>query len=499
MIEKYSAISKLSKGKSLLYIEDNNGLRKKVSTLLKEYVKNLYLAKSAEEGLSHFKHYHPDIIVTDLSLPDFPGIEVIQKIREADKEIKIIITTAYQDKQELIDAIDYTVSGFLDKPFQLENLLEKIQRCFEEIKSEEDRCLFNAYLNDLYNYEDTLTLLLKGKNLIFANKVFLKYFNVGSIKEFVNDNPDFGQLFLKHKGFLFGDRWFETALENADHLFHVKMLDGDKNSTHFVFKLHPIPDKASMSILSLHDITELNLLSLFDEDAAKEDKRLRDKSAISNLFQVIKRNHAEIKLHSNYKGLKITQPGFLIHADFEFSVIKTSFLQLKAIQHENRVIIDSELLPERVIAYNINGINFEEQTFSIADATFEKDKNSQAEEMWLHPEPKHKITLLLQGKTFFGKVTIHSLSKKGAKLSLNAMPAGLSINMTVKVDMVFSMHGKPVIINTDAKVSSITEKSKSFELTVYFELPEYFEHILSDYLAYRQMALIREYKALQYG
>ena len=66
----------------------------------------------------------------------------------------------------------------------------------------------------------------------------------------------------------------------------------------------------------------------------------------------------------------------------------------------------------------------------------------------------------------------------------------------VIVDMVFSMGSKPLIINTKAKVKSLSELKKEFEVILIFEHDTNIKKLLTEYVANRQMALIREFKKL---
>lgn len=73
-------------------------------------------------------------------------------------------------------------------------------------------------------------------------------------------------------------------------------------------KLRKIPEKKDYYILSFDDVPELNLMSLFDSDAARDDENSLDKMAILTLLQVVKDNSSEVKVHNFYKGLTIVNP-----------------------------------------------------------------------------------------------------------------------------------------------------------------------------------------------
>lgn len=85
---------------------------------------------------------------------------------------------------------------------------------------------------------------------------------------------------------------------------------------------------------------------------------------------------------------------------------------------------------------------------------------------------------------------------RGAKVVLSLLPAGFKEKSEIVVDMVFYIETKPLIINTKAKVKSIIEQKREFEIIVEFEEDRGAKHLLTEYVASRQMALIREFKKL---
>ena len=80
---------------TILYIEDDEGVRTINSRFLNRMFNELYEAKDGQEGYELYKKYHPDIILTDIKMPRLDGISLAKKIREKDKTTKIIINKYY--------------------------------------------------------------------------------------------------------------------------------------------------------------------------------------------------------------------------------------------------------------------------------------------------------------------------------------------------------------------------------------------------------------------
>lgn len=69
-----------------------------------------------------------DLVLTDYAMPEMNGIELLQKIRQTNKAIPVIIMTAYGDRELVVEAIHYRGNGFIDKPFDMDELLEVISQ-----------------------------------------------------------------------------------------------------------------------------------------------------------------------------------------------------------------------------------------------------------------------------------------------------------------------------------------------------------------------------------
>lgn len=141
---------------TLLYVEDEDGIRNQLSKFLNHVSDNLIIASNGEEGLDLFKQHSPDIVISDIKMPIMNGIEMVKAIKEVNPKQHIIFTTAHSDSNFFMDAIDMQVDGYILKPVNLDKLEEKIENIKEHIK------LKNYYIThqkDLEHkaYTDSLT------------------------------------------------------------------------------------------------------------------------------------------------------------------------------------------------------------------------------------------------------------------------------------------------------------------------------------------------------
>ena len=73
----------------------------------------------------------PDLVLLDIRLPKLNGIEVLKRIKEIDEGIKVILITAYSNLSSRNKAVEYGANDYLTKPFDNNDLLERISKVFE--------------------------------------------------------------------------------------------------------------------------------------------------------------------------------------------------------------------------------------------------------------------------------------------------------------------------------------------------------------------------------
>lgn len=116
-------------------------------------------------------------------------------------------------------------------------------------------------------------------------------------------------------------------------------MDDTAEPHHFILKLTHISEGENFYILSLTDITQLGLLSLYDKNSLEHDKALQDQKTIYNLLEAAREGGAVVKLYNFYKGLTICNNAVLSRVTRESFTCKSSTMQQKAAQIEQKIII----------------------------------------------------------------------------------------------------------------------------------------------------------------
>lgn len=117
---------------NVLIVEDILVARNSLSKILSSFVNNIYTSSNGLEGLETFKKNHDniDIVLTDINMPIMDGIEMIENIRQIDKDILIYIITGQKDNDYTYDIKKLSVNDFFLKPLKFELMLNKINKDF---------------------------------------------------------------------------------------------------------------------------------------------------------------------------------------------------------------------------------------------------------------------------------------------------------------------------------------------------------------------------------
>ncbi|NQY54207.1 MAG: response regulator [Campylobacteraceae bacterium] len=159
---------------TILYVEDDEGVRTINSRFLQRMFNELYLAVDGEEAYELYNKYSPDIILTDINMPRLNGIDLSKRIRENDSSVKIIISTAFSDKKYLLDAIELNLEKYIIKPLNSRNLLPALTKAVNSLENETN---FKVILDENFYFDNNTSLFYNCDVIIDLNKkelLFLK-------------------------------------------------------------------------------------------------------------------------------------------------------------------------------------------------------------------------------------------------------------------------------------------------------------------------------------
>jgi DNA-binding NarL/FixJ family response regulator len=120
---------------SIIVVEDDDDVREELVEILSSLFKHVAEAKDGCEGLEYIQKYKPDVLISDISMPCLDGLDMLREVKKAHKDIVAIFTTAFSEKNYLLDAINIQANGYLLKPIDVDELIKKIK---DNIKVEDE-------------------------------------------------------------------------------------------------------------------------------------------------------------------------------------------------------------------------------------------------------------------------------------------------------------------------------------------------------------------------
>lgn len=118
--------------KRILIIDDEATIRFLLKEAVTEWGYDSVEVGRAQQGIDLIKNEKFDLVLLDIQLPQMNGLEAIQKIREFNTEIPVFILTAFHNLESVIGMLDVDVQEFIQKPFDIDDLEEKIKKIVED-------------------------------------------------------------------------------------------------------------------------------------------------------------------------------------------------------------------------------------------------------------------------------------------------------------------------------------------------------------------------------
>ena len=216
----YVSLEKYAKDISILFVEDDKGISKKMELLLYEIFSKIEVAFDGNEALEKYYNFYkanneyPDLIITDIRMPNMDGIELIKHIYKENPNQKIIVLSAHNESEYLMELVNLGIYRFILKPMDYDNFFEIIFKISKEIYMEKykvsdkkeiflklnDSLIWNKELKQLYLDDKLLKLtkkefllvelLVKIPEKIFVNEEIISYI----WKDEFDSNPDISNL-----------------------------------------------------------------------------------------------------------------------------------------------------------------------------------------------------------------------------------------------------------------------------------------------------------------
>ena len=133
-------------------VDDEQSIRRLCMTVGQGLGFDCAEAETAEAALESVEAVLPDIIVTDLKLPNLTGVELLRKIKEQLPRTEVAIMTGHGSIESAVEAMRQGAYDYIEKPFRVEKLRQLLQRMAEKVRLVNE----NQFLRERVNTETQL-------------------------------------------------------------------------------------------------------------------------------------------------------------------------------------------------------------------------------------------------------------------------------------------------------------------------------------------------------
>ena len=118
----------------VLVIDDEKNILDSIEMVLSYENYDVKTANNGSEGLVIFKEFSPDIVLLDVKMPGYNGIEILKKIKDFNTFSEVIMISGHSGIEEAVEASKLGAFDFLEKPLSSDKLIVSIRNAYEKIK-----------------------------------------------------------------------------------------------------------------------------------------------------------------------------------------------------------------------------------------------------------------------------------------------------------------------------------------------------------------------------
>jgi len=162
----------LLSAKNALYVEDEKDMLKNISELLGSFFNSFYTAHDGAEAWDIFRSHTIDVALVDIELPKLNGLELIRRIRAIDKDMPIVVISAYAKTDYLLESVELQLDKYILKPLTSKKIHALLTKLNEDFANESILELAPDIL--LNNEHLTIIFDKQAHNLSVREASFLK-------------------------------------------------------------------------------------------------------------------------------------------------------------------------------------------------------------------------------------------------------------------------------------------------------------------------------------
>ena len=126
----------MSEHKHILVVDDESQITRVLRTSLSSHGYDIRVANDGETALEIMKDWSPDLVITDLAMPNMDGLELCRRLR-VKTQIPIIVLSVRGEERTKVKALDAGADDYVTKPFGMEELLARVRANLRRARTEE--------------------------------------------------------------------------------------------------------------------------------------------------------------------------------------------------------------------------------------------------------------------------------------------------------------------------------------------------------------------------
>ena len=122
-----------SEKRSILFVDDERGVRKVAEQSLKRAGFDVLAAQDGEQALELFIEHraHIGLVILDLNMPGLGGVETLERLRQLDDQVRVVLSSGYDAQETLQTLSNHELLGFIQKPYRISTLIAQVERLLE--------------------------------------------------------------------------------------------------------------------------------------------------------------------------------------------------------------------------------------------------------------------------------------------------------------------------------------------------------------------------------
>ncbi|HJZ67482.1 MAG TPA: response regulator transcription factor [Blastocatellia bacterium] len=155
----------------ILIADDEPQITRVLRTGLTTRGYDVRVAADGESALDTFNDWHPDLVVTDLSMPNMDGLELCRRLRLI-SQIPIIVLSVKGEENTKVEALDAGADDYVTKPFGIEELLARVRAALRRAPSATEDASTSLEAGDFRLDLDTRSVTIRNKDIHLTPKEF---------------------------------------------------------------------------------------------------------------------------------------------------------------------------------------------------------------------------------------------------------------------------------------------------------------------------------------